>query len=231
MNRPLTTPHVNRILIIVNTIIFAVYGLSSLGILLSYRFADLMDREFVMVPINVIHGQQIYTLFTSMFMHANLLHLFGNMIFLYVFGDNVEDILGHVGYLIFYLVCGLAAALAYILINLYAPFISTMIGINIPSDLTSGVLGASGAISGVLGAYFVLHPKSRILSLVFYVILPIPAFIFLGVWFLLQWAYWVTDITGGVAYFAHIGGFVAGIVLAVIIGLRRKKAREARLRL
>jgi hypothetical protein len=93
------------------------------------------------------------------------------------------------------MVCGLAAALAYILINLYAPFISTIIGINIPSDLTSGVLGASGAISGVLGAYFVLHPKSKILSLVFLVILPIPAFIFLGVWFLLQWAYWVTDIT------------------------------------
>jgi membrane associated rhomboid family serine protease len=94
----------------VNTIIFAVYGLSSLGILLSYRFADLMNQEFVMIPINVIHGEQICTLFTSMFMHANLLHLLGNMIFVYVFGDNVEDILGHVGYLIFYLVCGLAAA-------------------------------------------------------------------------------------------------------------------------
>jgi membrane associated rhomboid family serine protease len=217
MDRPLTTPHVNRILLILNITIFAVYGLSSSGILLSNRFADFMNQEFVMVPMNVLHGEQIYTLFTSMFMHANLLHLFGNMIFLYFFGDNVEDIFGHIGYLIFYLVCGLAAALAYILINLYAPFISTIIGINIPSDLTSGVLGASGAISGVLGAYFVLNPKS-------------PAFILLGVWFLLQWAYWITDISGGVAYFAHIGGFTAGVVLALIIGLRRKKAREASLR-
>jgi membrane associated rhomboid family serine protease len=218
MKKSVTTPHVNRILLIVNIIIFAVYSLSSLGIFLDYRFADVMNQQFVMVPANILHGQQIYTLFTSMFMHANLLHLFGNMIFLYVFGDNVEDAFGHVGYLIFYLVCGLAAAFAYILINLYAPLVGTILGINIPSDLTSGVLGASGAIAGVLGAYFVLHPKT-------------PAFIFLGVWFLLQWAYWITDISGGVAYFAHIGGFIAGIALTLTIGLRRKKALEARLRL
>jgi membrane associated rhomboid family serine protease len=222
---------VNRILLIVNIIIFSVYFVSAEGIFLSYRFADFMDQEFIMVPANVLNGQQVYTLFTSMFMHASWLHLFGNMLFLYVFGDNVEDIFGHIGYLIFYLICGLAAAFAYILVNLYAPLISEAIGIPITSDLTSGVLGASGAIAGVLGAYFVLFPKAKVLSLVLYFILPIPAFMFLGIWFLLQWVYWATDISSGVAYFAHIGGFIAGILLALIIGLRRKKARDARLRL
>ncbi|MEM3623490.1 MAG: rhomboid family intramembrane serine protease, partial [Candidatus Bathyarchaeia archaeon] len=117
------------------------------------------------------------------------------------------------------------------LVNLYAPLISEIIGIPLASDLISGVLGASGAISGVLGAYFILFPRAKILSLVFYLILPIPAFIFLGVWFLLQLVYWVTDIFSGVAYFAHIGGFVAGMFLALVFGLRRKKVREARLRL
>jgi membrane associated rhomboid family serine protease len=190
-----------------------------------------MDQEFIMVPMNVLNGQQVYTLFTSMFMHASWLHLLGNMLFLYVFGDNVEDIFGHLGYLIFYIICGLAAAFSYILVNVYAPLISETIGIPITSDLASGVLGASGATAGVLGAYFVLFPKAKVLSLVLYVILPIPAFLFLGIWFLLQWVYWATDISSGVAYFAHIGGFVAGIALALIIGLRRKKVRDARLRL
>jgi membrane associated rhomboid family serine protease len=222
---------VNRLLLIINIVVFAVYGLSAQGIFLGNRFADFMDQEFVMVPLRILRGEQIYTLFTSMFMHANLLHLFGNMLFLYVFGDNVEDMFGHIRYLIFYLVCGLAAAFAYILINVYSPLISQILGIDIASDLTSGVLGASGAISGVLGAYFVLYPKARILSLVLYVILPIPAFIFLGAWFLLQWVYWITDLSAGVAYFAHIGGFIAGIVLALIFGLRWKKARDARLHL
>jgi membrane associated rhomboid family serine protease len=164
-----------------------------------------------------------------MFLHANWLHLFGNMLFLYVFGDNVEDIFGHLGYLIFYLVCGLAAAFSYILVNLYAPLISEAIGIPITSDLAIGVLGASGAIAGVLGAYLVLFPKAKVLSLVIYLILPIPAFLFLGLWFLLQWVYWITDVYSGVAYFAHIGGFIAGMVLAAMIGLRRKKVRDARL--
>jgi membrane associated rhomboid family serine protease len=229
LNKSLTTPHVNRLIIIVNIIIFAVYFLSSVNIFVSDQFAGYVDQNFVMVPANVLHGEQLYTLFTSMFLHASWLHVLGNMLFLYVFGDNVEDIFGHLGYLIFYLVCGLAAAFAYILINLYAPLITGITGIPLASDLTSGVLGASGAIAGVLGAYFVLFPKAKVLSIVIYVILPIPAFLFLGIWFLLQWVYWVTDISSGVAYFAHIGGFAAGMILAAIIGLRRKKVRDARL--
>jgi hypothetical protein len=98
------------------------------------------------------------------------------------------------------------------------------------SDLNVGVVGASGAISGVLGAYFVLYPRAKILTLVFYAILPLPAFIFLGVWFLLQWFYGIFDISGGVAYWAHIGGFIAGMFLALAFGLERKKVREARFR-
>lgn len=231
INKSLTTPHVNRLILIANIVIFTVFWLSSSNIFLNSQFAEDMKRKFVMVPNDIVHGQRLYTLFTSMFMHANIFHLLGNMLFLYIFGDNIEDIFGHLGYLIAFFSCGLAAAFGYILVNLYAPLISEIIGIPLTSDLTSGVLGASGAISGVLGAYFILFPRAKILSLVFYLILPIPAFIFLGVWFLLQFVYWVTDIFSGVAYFAHIGGFIAGMVLALIFGLKRKKAREARFRL
>jgi len=181
-----------------------------------------MEQRFVMIPEQIIHGQQLYTLFTSMFMHAGWLHLLGNMLFLYVFGDNIEDAFGHVGYLVFYIISGLAAALAYIVSILLVPAIG---------DLAAGLVGASGAISGVLGAYIVLYPKTRIISLVFYVILPVPAIIFLGVWFILQWFYGFFDISGGVAYWAHIGGFIAGMILASTFGLKRKKARESRLRL
>jgi membrane associated rhomboid family serine protease len=234
LNRSSTTPHVNRILLITNIIIFTVYFLSSLNII-NQQIAYLMGGtehtpgDFVMVPNDIIHGQRVFTLFTSMFMHASWLHLLGNMLFLYVFGDNVEDIFGHVGYIIFYLVAGLAAAFAYILSILYAPVVGGLIGIPMSSDLMVGVLGASGAISGVLGAYLVLYPKAKIIALVFYFILPVPAIIFLGGWFLLQWVFAFFDLSGGVAYFAHIGGFIAGMVLAFVFGLRRKKLREARL--
>ena len=231
VNKSLTTPHVNRLILIANVVIFTVYWLSNINIFLNPQFAGEMEQKFVMIPNEIVHGQRLYTLFTSMFMHAGWLHLLGNMLFLYVFGDNVEDIFGHLGYLIFYFSCGLAAAFAYILVNLYAPLISEIIGISLASDLTSGVLGASGAISGVLGAYFVLYPRAKILTLVFYAILPLPAFVFLGFWFVLQWFYGIFDIAGGVAYWAHVGGFVAGMFLALVFGLKRKKAREARFRL
>ena len=228
INKSLTTPHVNRLILVANIIIFTLFWLSSQNILLDQRFAENMwgtnnsPGVFVMVPDEIIHGQRLFTLFTSMFMHANWLHLFGNMLFLYVFGDNIEDAFGHVGYLVFYIISGLAAALAYIVSILLVPAIG---------DLAAGLVGASGAISGVLGAYIVLYPKTRIISLVFYVILPVPAIIFLGVWFILQWFYGFFDMSGGVAYWAHIGGFIAGMILASTFGLKRKKARESRLRL
>jgi membrane associated rhomboid family serine protease len=215
----------------VNILIFTVYWLSSQNIVFENRFTSYFEDNFVMVPNEIIHGQGFYTLFTSMFMHATWLHLLGNMLFLYVFGDNIEDVYGHAGYLIFYLVSGLAAAFAHILIMLFAPTISNLIGITIPSDLTDGIVGASGAISGVLGAYLILYPKAQILTIVLYVIIPIPAILFLGFWFVMQRLYGAFYTSGGVAYFAHIGGFITGMILALAIGLRRKKTLKERFRL
>jgi membrane associated rhomboid family serine protease len=234
INKSLTTPHVNRLIIIANVIIFTVFWLSSQNILLDQQLAYNMwgtvvkPGAFVMVPDEIIHGQRLFTLFTSMFMHASWLHLLGNMLFLYVFGDNIEDVFGHVGYLVFYIISGLAATLSYIASLFFVPIIGDIIGISMSSDLTAGVVGASGAISGVLGAYIVLYPKTRIISLVFYVILPVPAIIFLGVWFALQWFYGFFDVSGGVAYWAHVGGFLVGMLLALAFGLKRKKAQERR---
>jgi membrane associated rhomboid family serine protease len=222
---------VNRLLLITNIILFAVYWLSTQNIFLDTRFANEIDQKFIMIPNDIIHGQQLYTLVTSMFMHASWLHLLGNMLFLYVFGGNVEDVFGHAGYLIFYLVSGVLASLAYIMSIFFAPLIGNLIGVSQIPDLTTGVVGASGAISGVLGAYIVLYPKARIISIVFFFIFPVPAIIFLGFWFIMQWIYGFFDISGGVAYWAHIGGFVVGMIVAVIFGLKRKRAKEARLRL
>ena len=219
LNRSSTTPHVTRLLLIANIVIFVVYWLSASNILLGDRFAAEIEDKFTMIPAEIIRGQRLFTLFTSMFMHANWFHLLGNMLFLYVFGDNVEDAFGHASYLALYLISGLIAGLAQILISML------LLG-----DLTIGVIGASGAISGVLGAYLVLYPTARIVTLVGYFIVPLPAILFLGFWFIMQWAYGIFDPLGGVAYFAHIGGFIAGILLGLTIGRKRKKAREARLR-
>lgn len=124
----------------------------------------------------------------------------------------------------------MAAALGYIASTVYARTISNIFGVTIPSDLTVGVLGTSGAISGVLGAYLVLFPKAKILAIFFYVILPLPAVLFLGFWFVMQWLLGFYDVASGVAYFAHIGGFIAGMTLALVFGLKRKKALRTRLR-
>jgi membrane associated rhomboid family serine protease len=222
---------VNRLILIANIVIFIVYWLASQNIFWSTQFANEIEQRFVMVPEEIIHGQQLYTLFTSMFMHAGWLHLLGNMLFLYVFGDNIEDAFGHAGYIAFYIISGLAAALAHILSLFFAPFVGSLIGIPQTSDLAVGVVGASGAISGVLGAYIVLYPKAKIIALVFYYILPVPAIVFLGFWFVMQWFYGFFDISGGVAYWAHIGGFMVGMILALAFGLKRKRVREARLHL
>lgn len=224
----------NRLIIILNVAIFVVFWLSSEGIFLDEQIAIYMAENpgaFVMVPAEIIRGQNLFTLFTSMFMHANWLHLLGNMLFLFVFGDNVEDVFGHAGYLAFYFFCGLAAAFTHIFVTLYASLLSKIIGLPITASLFDGVVGASGAISGVLGAYFLLYPKSLVLTWFLYIPLPVPAFIFLGIWFLLQWVYAFFELSGGVAYFAHIGGFVAGMILAVAFGLKRKKMLEKRYRL
>ncbi len=209
-NRALTTPYVNHMLIIANVVVFL------------FMFMDGgLSSDLAMRPYNILHGVNLYTLFTSMFVHAGVFHLFGNMLYLYIFGDNVEDVFGHLSYLFFYTVCGLVASMTYIISGT---------GFN-PDDM---VVGASGAISGVLGAYLVLYPKSRIFSLVFYglpVIVPIPAVVFLGFWFLMQWLYAIFDMGGNVAWWAHIGGFVAGLILALVFGLRKKRTKERHSRL
>jgi membrane associated rhomboid family serine protease len=151
---------------------------------------------------------RIYPFFTSMFLHGGWLHLIGNMLYLYIFGDNVEDRMGHFKYLLFYLISGFAAAFAQIIINLYS---------------TIPMVGASGAISGVLGAYILFFPRSRILTLVpiffFIQLVEIPAAILLLLWFIIQFfsgvaSVAITQNTGGVAFWAHIGGFVAGLILS-----------------
>jgi membrane associated rhomboid family serine protease len=202
-------------LLVANVIVFMVYWLSRLNIFLTPSFALDVESRFPMVPLEILRGQNLYTLFTSMFTHFDLVHIFSNMVYLYIFGDNVEDAFGHLSYLSFYLVSGLAAAFAHIFTA---------------ADLTTAVIGASGAISGVLGGYIVLYPKARVWTFVFPIVIPVPAIFFLGIWFVMQWLLGIFDVSGEVAYWAHVGGFVAGMILAGAFGLKRKKQRQAKYR-
>lgn len=207
-NRSALTPHITWILIIINIAAFLATWLPGL------RFLTNTVYEFGMIPAFILQGQNLHTLFTSMFLHGDLLHLGSNMLYLYVFGDNIEDALGHVRYVGFYLLSGLAASLAHLM---------TSSGSSVPA------IGASGAISGVLGAYLVLYPKARIVTLVFYVFVRIPAIFFLGFWFILQLSSGTMALAGGVssgvAYWAHIGGFVAGTLVALLLRAVRKPPR------
>ena len=160
------------------------------------------------LPVALTQAPAVLTLVTSMFLHGGFMHLAGNMLFLWVLGDNVEDAMGHKRFVAFYLVCGVAAALAHAALN---P------GSRIP------MIGASGAISGVIGAYLMLHPKARIKVLVFYFLVWLPAYVVLGFWIGFQFfsaAMAAGGAGGGVAWWAHIGGFFAGVVL--IVPMKRK---------
>lgn len=163
------------------------------------------------------------TLVTAMFLHAGWAHVLGNMLYLHIFGDNVEDILGHARFLLFYLVCGVASFLVQIVLSPR-------------SELPN--LGASGAVAGVLGAYLLLFPRSRVLTVVplfiLFPILEVPAFLFLGLWFLLQFLSGAASLgsyslSGGVAWWAHVGGFAAGALLLAVF--RPAKPRGTALRL
>jgi len=156
-------------------------------------------------------GGDFITVFTSMFMHGGWLHLGGNMLYLWIFGDNVEDRFGHAKFALFYLLCGIAATFAQVLVNA---------GSNIPN------LGASGAIAGVLAAYLILFPRGQVKVLMGRGVVPMPALVVIGLWIVLQFINGVGSITqsaetGGVAYMAHIGGFVTGLVLTFLFGGRR----------
>ena len=211
-NRSKTTPHVTRFLILVNIILFIpilYYTLVELQLIPSdltmLLFAETFFNSFAMIPGDVIQLRNLHTLVTSMFLHADLFHIGGNLLFLYIFGDNVEDAVGHLRFLGFYLLAGLVASFTHIL------SLSGSEGMQIPT------LGASGAISGVLGAYIIMYPKARVLTLLLIRLVKIPAAIFLGFWFILQLLYASFGIGGGVAYWAHIGGFIVGVVLALIL--------------
>ena len=211
INPTRTTPFVNIALILANVLVF-VYELS-----LPAR----AERAFVMANATIpsqftqflaghVGFQSAFEpLFTSMFLHAGLMHLLGNMLFLWVFGDNVEDYFGHVAYLCFYVLCGIASGLVHVLFNLSSP---------LPA------LGASGAISGVMGAYILLFPRHRILTFFFIFLIPVPAFLILGYWFVLQFLEGIGQLgmasRGGVAFWAHIGGFLFGLAITALVRRR-----------
>src|SRR5579883_2187721 len=205
-----TLPWVTWGLIIVNVAVF-LYQVSLGANAQAFMFAYSTVPAAIThgIPQTSLPGVPVYlTLITSMFMHAGWLHIGGNMLFLYIFGDNVEDRMGHLPYLAFYLFCGLVAAAAQIAVDPNS---------TIPS------LGASGAIAGVLASYLVLFPMAGVRTIIFififFTIVTLPAFILIGLWFLLQFFDGIAALStvqqgmGGVAYFAHVGGFVAGLII------------------
>ena len=219
---------------------FVTYGLIALNLFVYlYQFSLGLDSrgpaqgpfeafvlEFGLVPCRLTGAcatadqfpSPFATIFSAMFMHANLLHVAGNMLYLWIFGDNVEDTLGHGRYLLFYVASGVAAGLGHALVN--------------PSSRVP-MVGASGAVSGVLGAYLLLFPGATVLTLIaffpFYRIIHIPAVIVLGFWIVLQVVSGYVTValgrgeTGGVAWFAHIGGFVAGMLLLFLLRPRQSR--------
>lgn len=210
------TPVVNYLLIAVNVLVFL------LMVSMSDTSLEAFFNKHAMIPANYTDGsvsfEDVMDIFTSMFMHAGLAHIAGNMLYLWIFGDNVEDRIGHSRYLIFYLVGGLVADLAHFLTDPYSP---------IPT------VGASGAIAAVLGAYLVYFPGSQIATYVplpggnFYKMTMLPAAVVLGFWFVFQLFDGVATLGGadvdGVAVWAHIGGFVAGMVMAKLLPTERRR--------
>jgi rhomboid family protein len=234
-----TTPIVNYALILVNILVFVfLQGLGS-NEKFTYAYSTvpaeiITGRDIVTRPVAVQNftGQVIempglqptlipvyLTLITSMFMHGGIAHIFGNMLFLWIFGDNIEDRLGHIRYLLFYLVCGVIAGLSHVLVT--AVTASDQASLLVPS------LGASGAISGVLGGYLLLFPTNRVIVLLSWFVVPVPAFVAIGLWFVFQLISGLGMLgsgskAGGVAYGAHVGGFVAGLVLIKVFEIGRR---------
>jgi membrane associated rhomboid family serine protease len=215
LNPSRTYPFVNITLIFANVVIF-LYQVG-LEATLPRRAFDALLLSYSTVPArfpaylagHVSFEVSFVPLLTSMFLHSGFLHLAGNMLFLWIFGDNVEDFFGHVGYFFFYLVCGIGAGLLHVVFNFHS---------NIPA------VGASGAISGVMGAYMLLYPRARILTLVFIFPLPVPAVVFLGLWYVMQFLAGLSTIgvkvMGGVAVWAHVGGFLLGMLLTTMVRRR-----------
>jgi membrane associated rhomboid family serine protease len=214
-----STPWVNSFLIGLNLLIFLFEAT------LDGRSLNLLIRQFGVVPSHLalfLSGSPRYSLpavvlpfFTSLFLHGGWMHVIGNMWFLYIFGDNVEDYLGHFKYLVFYLLTGVLAMGTQVVVNL---------------DSTVPAVGASGAIAGVLGAYFVLYPRARVLTWFFVFVLWVPAWIILGYWFVLNFLNGTATILavqgqnmGGIAFWAHVGGFISGALLVKVFGERSQR--------
>jgi membrane associated rhomboid family serine protease len=197
-----TTPGVTITLIVLNVLIYL------FGLMLTDQGREAFIYTFGLVPAFF----SVINVFTSMFVHGGLAHLVGNLLFLWIFGDNVEDRLGHGRFVVFYLLCGFAAAVSQAVLN--------------PNSLIP-MVGASGAIAGVMGAYLVLYPRSRVLMLFPFppILFELPAMLFLVMWFVVQFLNGVNQlpifernaISGGVAFWAHVMGFVAGLLLVVVM--------------
>lgn len=178
--------------------------------------------RYALIPTDVTDGTPLALgLLTSMFLHSGWLHIIGNLLYLLPFGDNVEDRLGHMRYLIFYLLCGVISAGAFAVFN---------------PHVTLPLLGASGAIAGVLGGYLALHPTAWVKGVFVFIIIPLkialPALLFIGYWFLLQVvsaanSFGTTEEVGGVAFLAHVAGFVAGLILAPLFALTKNRAGDS----
>jgi membrane associated rhomboid family serine protease len=203
-------PYVTILLIALNAVIFAAGAVSPQGV-------ESSALRFGAIPYEITHFRSLdqalrvpplLTLLTSLFIHGDLFHLLGNMLFLWIFGNNIEDVLGAFRFVLFYLACGLAAGLTQI---------AATPGSHLP------MIGASGAIAGVLGAYWVLFPRAQVLTLVFLFVVPVPARIFLGLWFVAQFLN--VGMGGGVAWFAHVGGFLAGIGFVLVAARGRSRRR------
>jgi membrane associated rhomboid family serine protease len=216
---------------------YAFIGLNILVFLLLQQLGsnEAFDYAFALVPREITSGVDItgtqvirdsfgntgqvhhystplpvyFNFLSSMFMHGGIMHIFGNMLFLWIFGDNLENLLGHIRYAAFYLVCGIAAAAAQIIMG---------------PDSIIPMLGASGAISGVLGGYILLFPQRQVRAIIFNFLTTVPAFVAIGIWIAYQLivGYLTPSGTGGVAYAAHIGGFIAGVVLIKVFAIGRR---------
>lgn len=222
------TPFVNYLFIGINVLVFVL--LQQIGSNDSFSYAySLVPREVTsgvdltgVIPVTNAAGQVLgeiqhfqtplpvyFNFLSSMFMHGDIMHIFGNMLFLWIFGDNLENLLGHIRFAAFYIVCGIAAALAQVVLE--------------PNSAIP-MLGASGAISGVLGGYLLLFPQRQVRAIIFNFLTTVPAFVALGLWIGYQVLLGFLTPTGqgGVAYAAHIGGFIAGLALVKVFAIGRR---------
>ncbi|MEP6900779.1 MAG: rhomboid family intramembrane serine protease [Actinomycetota bacterium] len=219
------TPYVNYILIAINILVFVF--LQGFGGNDAFTYAFSLVPKEITTGIDIITSQVIrdaasgqtatipnfaaplgvyFNILSSMFMHGGISHIFGNMLFLWIFGDNIENLIGHIRYAVFYLICGLAAAFGQIILG---------------PDSIIPMLGASGAISGVLGGYMLLFPTNRVRALLFNIFTTVPAYVALGLWigYQILLGFMTPAGTGGVAYAAHIGGFLAGLALIKVFAI------------